>query len=261
MTVFSQILAAFVTAHVLGDFVLQTERDVDRKDQGGVLLKHGAIHAVLTVFLAGSGMLWLPALAIACTHVAIDFGKQRLSNGGWRAFLIDQALHLFILAIAAGLSIRIGLVDPSVWTRLLGDVYFQLLAVAGGLIATVAAGAYFVDLAVEPFLTQIRAGRTDHGASGRPFAATERAASERLRGLRDGGRTIGQLERALIFVFVLIDQFSAIGFLIAAKSIFRFGELRDRSNRMEAEYIIIGTLISFLWAIVAALLTRRLAGL
>lgn len=71
---------------------------------------------------------------------------------------------------------------------------------------------------------------------------------------------IGQLERALIFVFVLVQQFSAIGFLIAAKSIFRFGELRDRSNRMEAEYIIIGTLISFLWAIVAALLTRLLGG-
>jgi len=29
---------------------------------------------------------------------------------------------------------------------------------------------------------------------------------------------------------------------------------------MEAEYIIIGTLISFLWAIVAALLTRLLGG-
>lgn len=259
MTVFQNLLAVFLAAHLAGDYLLQTRGDVKTKDRTATLIRHGAIHAALILVLSGTWMVWLPALAIASTHAAIDFGKQRLSKGDWRAFLIDQGLHILILLVAAILSVRNGLFEASLWDQLFGGGYFQVLALASGLIATVTAGAYFVDLAVEPFLAQIQTSRTPD-ASEHGFEATERSASARLRGLRDGGKTIGQLERALIFVFVSIDQFSAIGFLIAAKSIFRFGELRDRSNRMEAEYIIIGTLISFLWAIVAALLTRFLGG-
>jgi len=81
------------------------------------------------------------------------------------------------------------------------------------------------------------------------------------RGLTNGGRTIGQWERALIFLFVCTGQFGSIGFLVAAKSIFRFGELKDRDNRMEAEYITIGTLMSFGWAITVGYLTLWLARL
>jgi len=60
---------------------------------------------------------------------------------------------------------------------------------------------------------------------------------------------------ALIFLFVSLGQPASIGFLVAAKSIFRFGELKDRGNRMEAEYITIGSLMSFGWAITTGYLT------
>lgn len=65
------------------------------------------------------------------------------------------------------------------------------------------------------------------------------------RGFSDGGAAIGRLERLLIYLFVLSGNPGAVGFLIAAKSIFRFGELSDHANRLEAEYITIGTLMSF----------------
>ncbi|TWT95881.1 hypothetical protein Pla108_29580 [Botrimarina colliarenosi] len=65
------------------------------------------------------------------------------------------------------------------------------------------------------------------------------------RGFADGGKVIGRLERLLIYLFVLSNALGAVGFLIAAKSIFRFGELSDQKNRLEAEYITIGTLLSF----------------
>ena len=261
MTPFQNLLAAFLTAHLVGDFLLQTRRDVETKERTATLIKHGAIHAALILVFAGTWRVWLPALIVALTHAAVDYGKQRLTKRGWRAFLLDQGLHILILLLVVMLSVQNGWFETSVWAQLFSEAYFGMLALASGLIATVSAGAYFVDLAVEPFLVQIQAGRTgSHRPEERGFEAAERSAGARLRGLRGGGRMIGQLERALIFVFVFIQQFSAIGFLIAAKSIFRFGELRERSNRMEAEYIIIGTLISFLWAIVAALLTRLLGG-
>ncbi len=77
-------------------------------------------------------------------------------------------------------------------------------------------------------------------------------------GLRDGGYWIGVLERALIYVFVLIGEPAGIGFLAAAKSIFRIGEVKERDQRKLAEYILIGTLASFTVATLIALATRAL---
>ncbi|NMC17658.1 MAG: hypothetical protein GYA38_04580 [Chloroflexi bacterium] len=79
-----------------------------------------------------------------------------------------------------------------------------------------------------------------------------------VSGLKEGGRYIGYLERLLIFVFILSGQFAGVGFLITAKSILRFGELKDSENRKQAEYIIIGTFASFLYAILISLLARWL---
>jgi hypothetical protein len=73
------------------------------------------------------------------------------------------------------------------------------------------------------------------------------------RGLPDGGRAIGQLERGLIFLLVFTGMPEGIGFLIAAKSVLRFGSVSD--DRKVSEYVIIGTLASFGWAILASFAT------
>ena len=86
--------------------------------------------------------------------------------------------------------------------------------------------------------------------------AHEKAASSPERGFPDGGKLIGQLERFLIFLFVMTGQIQGVGFLVAAKSVFRFGELSDHKNRLEAEYITIGTLMSFSWGFGTSLLTK-----
>lgn len=65
--------------------------------------------------------------------------------------------------------------------------------------------------------------------------------------LKDAGKIIGYLERFLILTFIILNQFSAIGLLLAAKSILRVG---DKHSRKETEYILIGTLASFAIAIV-----------
>ena len=74
-------------------------------------------------------------------------------------------------------------------------------------------------------------------------------------GLRGGGAQIGRLERALIFLFLLMGQPNGIGFLIAAKSILRFEEAKKQHL---AEYILIGTLWSFGLAIGLGWVTRSL---
>ena len=47
----------------------------------------------------------------------------------------------------------------------------------------------------------------------------------------------------LIFIFILIDQPLAVGFLIAAKSLLRIES--DSKHHKRMEYILVGTLCSF----------------
>lgn len=72
-------------------------------------------------------------------------------------------------------------------------------------------------------------------------------------GIPKAGRYIGILERFIVFSFVLINQYSAIGLVFAAKSIARFEALKDRKF---AEYYLIGTLASISWAILWGLVTK-----
>jgi hypothetical protein len=72
--------------------------------------------------------------------------------------------------------------------------------------------------------------------------------------LEDAGKYIGILERILVFSFVILDHWEAVGFLITAKSVFRFGDLKESKHRKLTEYILIGTLISFGIAIVVGIL-------
>ncbi len=67
--------------------------------------------------------------------------------------------------------------------------------------------------------------------------------------LAKAGRYIGILERLFVFTFVITNHWEAIGFLLAAKSVFRFGDLTSSKDRKLTEYILIGTLLSFGFAI------------
>jgi hypothetical protein len=67
------------------------------------------------------------------------------------------------------------------------------------------------------------------------------------------GATIGVLERLLIVTFILVGAETAIGLVVAAKTIARFRQLDDRDF---AEYYLLGTLASVSVAIVTGLVAR-----
>ena len=89
--------------------------------------------------------------------------------------------------------------------------------------------------------------------------ATERWSKEILKNnedesLQNAGRYIGIFERILVLTFILTGNFSAIGFLIGAKSILRFSD--TKGTRKQTEYVLIGTLMSFSICIIVGLLVR-----
>ncbi len=72
-------------------------------------------------------------------------------------------------------------------------------------------------------------------------------------GLRGAGMAIGIIERVMVLTFVLVDQYTAITLVFAAKSIARFNELDDRNM---AEYYLIGTLLSITFAMIVGIVIR-----
>jgi hypothetical protein len=74
--------------------------------------------------------------------------------------------------------------------------------------------------------------------------------------LSNAGNYIGILERLFVFYFVVSVNFEAIGFLLAAKSIFRFGDLKEAKDRKLTEYVLIGTLLSFGMALLTGILVK-----
>ena len=74
---------------------------------------------------------------------------------------------------------------------------------------------------------------------------------ESEEGIKNAGIIIGNLERGLTYLAVLTGQPQIVGFLIAAKAILGFGTAPK--NRKTSEYLIIGTLLSFGWAIAVSM--------
>jgi hypothetical protein len=243
------LFVCLVAAHMLGDFVLQTRRLVAFKDRCSVLARHAATVAVVSYLLCGVWHRWEIPLLIFASHMVIDTIKIRTGARSAGGFVADQLAHLGAALGAAALVANAGAIPAIYWLKIFGHDYLKTLAIVAGGVAAVRAGGFLIALAVQPYLAQIEGSTASPGRQEDP-------APPPVVGLAGGGQLIGQLERSLVFLFILMEQPAAIGFLITAKSIFRFGEIRESRQRMMAEYIIVGTLMSFAYGTLIAYLTR-----
>jgi uncharacterized protein YneF (UPF0154 family) len=66
------------------------------------------------------------------------------------------------------------------------------------------------------------------------------------------GRWIGACEHFLIVTFVLVNEYTAIGLIFAAKELVRSQEIKKK-----ASYYLLGTLLSVSFAILFGLLTKQ----
>lgn len=224
----TETLAALFLAHVMADYVLQTSWMVEHKNKPGTLLLHGLI--VLVSLLACFGKVTAPALyALAAFHLVVDAIKVRAFGDTFKPHLIDQILHLASLVLVAAIAPDLWGIGAYATIQWLPAV---MLLTAGSVYAT-RAGGFAVGKLMEPF----------------QMPATQYS-------LPGGGTLIGYLERGLIYILILAGQPIGIGFLIAAKSVLRFETIQgtdDKDSRKMAEYVIIGTLASFGWAILVSL--------
>jgi hypothetical protein len=226
-------------AHLLVDFVLQSDTSVSLKRKLVYLLRHGFWAVILSYLFLGVPTAWIIPLGVGLTHILLDAWKTRSEKGSRLSrFVIDQLGHILILVLFSwAMQFRFGDI-VGVWVTLFGKPYLLVLTVVSGGIVSIYVVSFLVELSFEALgIDKLPAPE---------ILEDDEGLLQKEMGIAQGGRIIGYLERGLITLFVLVGYPAGIGFLIAAKSIFRFGELTDSSRRWQAEYIIIGTLLSIL---------------
>ena len=222
-------------AHLLGDFVFQpTSWVIDKKKHKSwspYLYAHIGVHAVLlAIVLQCNTQYWLGVLCILISHYLIDWIKLEL-EGKWKEgylFFADQVMHIAVLLAVAAIYASSG-ID---WSFLFSSKYLLLLC-------AVVMVTYAASVTMRVIMDYWKVKDDEAGDS-----------------LTRAGKYIGMIERLLVFLFVVLNQWSAIGFLIAAKSILRFSDLSKAKDRKLTEYIIIGTLLSIAIAIMTGLLYK-----
>lgn len=232
------LFALLVAGHMLGDFVFQTRRMALGKGQPRWLIAHASTVTAAHLFClipVWSGAVILVTLAVGVLHGLVDVTKARLlrrwAERFW-PFALDQIVHLLILFGAASLLLRLPL-RP--WFPELAAA--PQIGYAAWLLAAFAFNVNGSSMVVRWVLM--------------PFTPPAAADGEQP----GAGRTIGVLERMITLPLVLLDQWGALGLVLAAKSIARF---KDLDQRLSAEYYLVGTLMSLLLAVASALLLRLL---
>ncbi len=273
------LLTLLVAGHVFADFATQTARVAERKErETAVLIEHGlmtlATHLLLVLPLLNVRIA-AGLLVLSVAHTLQDALRSRLPGDMGRtltAFLADQAVHL-LLIVVLWLVLTLSnepfrVLFPSMsawlpfWTR-------GAVVVAGGIFNI--RGGYTIVLKMLSEFTDVFGGtgrraratgrrsrttvvsRTRRGAL--PFLGLLAAGQAGVSRTLSMGRTVGYLERLLVYVLVLNGQWAALGLVVAAKSIARFPELK---NQEFADYYLIGTLTSLLVAVASAMVVLRL---
>jgi len=231
------LLTKLLLAHLAGDFILQPGswiRDKEHKKHRSLKLWiHVIVHGVLTFLLVWDPSFWLPVIVIVVSHFLIDLAKVHFQKPHTRIFwfVTDQVLHLLVIA-----GVWYTWQQPTLSFHQLHSEYFLIVVTA----------AIFLTNPTSVIIKTLISQWT-------PDTLYDVTTS-----LPDAGKFIGFLERLFVLTFVLTNHWEAVGFLLAAKSVFRFGNLKESHDRKLTEYVLIGTLFSFAIAMAVALLTKNL---
>ncbi|WP_336687594.1 DUF3307 domain-containing protein [Chryseobacterium bernardetii] len=230
------IFIKLILAHLLGDFILQPNSWVADKEnyklKSKFLYFHILIHTVLSFIFLWDLQLWWVAVLVGITHFIIDAAKLNFQaiKTKKRWFFIDQLLHILVIA---GASFYFGEFNFS----FLQNQEFLKIMMAALFLTTPA--SIFIKLLLSSWTP-----------------APDGPNTIQTESLSSAGKYIGILERLLVFTFIMVNHWEGVGFMVAAKSVFRFSDLAQAKQRKLTEYVLIGTLLSFGLAVLTGIIIK-----
>ncbi len=225
-------LTKLILAHFVTDFLLQPKSWVDERTKkhfaSPLLYLHGFVTAIVAFAITGF-TYWQVGLVIFGTHIIID-GWKSYQKTNFTYFMVDQLLHLLVIIGCWYLTFLSSEKLNSAWQLLNKDLHIWKIVTAFVFVTTP---------------TGILIGQ---------FTKQWQDKIENADSLLNAGKWIGIIERIIVLIFVLKNDYAAISLLLAAKGIIRFNE-KDRPE-IKTEYLVIGTLLSICIAIVAGLVVK-----
>lgn len=231
------ILIPLILAHLLGDFLLQPNSwvaDKEKKKLGSIYLYlHVLIHMVLVMIVLWNIELWWIAVIVGITHFIIDGIKLIFQTSKTKRtwFFVDQLLHVAVIILLSLLYF-----PYFRWEDFFNPENLKLLTAA--VFLTVPSS-----IIIKTLISIWTPVTVEHSKL-------------QTESLVNAGKYIGILERLLVFVFIIVNHWEGVGFMIAAKSVFRFSDLAEAKQRKLTEYVLIGTLLSFGIAVITGILVK-----
>jgi len=248
------LLIALLLGHVVCDFYFQPTSWVTTRNQSHHRAKelyfhaiiHGAINFGILRLISGKDFIVCAKYAaiLLAIHFITDLVKSYAPQNT-TSFIIDQLVHLTTLFIAW--TIFLGKSDAYLHLISVGNINYKHLVILLAYLITLKPTSILISILLKPWTNSVKA-----------LTPTNPTGNSSTDTLDSAGSRIGYLERILILTFILLNQFAAIGFLLAAKSVFRFGELQNDKDKKMTEYVLLGTLISFVCVIMIGLATSSI---
>tara|TARA_R110001583_G_scaffold21469_2_gene81562 strand:+ start:15524 stop:16243 length:720 start_codon:yes stop_codon:yes gene_type:complete len=218
------LLLQFI-AHLLGDFIFQPHNWTIKKKKAAFTwyhLWHALVIFVFSYTLSFDYGFLKSAILLSIIHLFTDvlksFLQVKTNKKDSFYFFADQIVHLLVMVLISILYYYNNSLD------FIYEIPFKYLAMTAGFIfcakpANILIKNIFASLEIEtPTVTNNNDENKD---------------------LPNAGKLIGIMERFLVLALILVGQYSAVGLIIAAKSILRF-----RDNKKN-EYVLVGTMLSF----------------
>lgn len=230
---------------MLGDFYFQSNAlAMSKKKRYPEVLLHSGIYLAVSAAVAGiflSNILFFCMVMLSVSHWIIDSIKflveKRLNSKNTKnesvVYVVDQLVHLVCIAAIAILFYNGGwhITAPQYMTYAMNSL--------GSKGRDLIQWAAIVLVVYKPANVTIKKLL----ASYRPIATAKEES-----GSKSAGAFIGVLERIILIIFMAIQQYAAIGLVLTAKSIARYNKIAE--DKEFAEYYLLGTLLSTLYAIV-----------
>ncbi|MFA3904493.1 DUF3307 domain-containing protein [Fusobacterium nucleatum] len=240
------IVAILISVHLLADFLFQTSTYSEKKRK---MLKSLLLHSfiyfivfeIIFFILFQCEKAFILGLIISVLHFLINYTVNKLEKYFPKRrlqllfFSFNQLIHLVVI-VGFFYFLNLENFTSQLYIDLKDCEYFKTFI----LYVTV------FSIILDPASVFIRKLFTSISPKTYPKRNLEELKA---------GNIIGKLERIIIAILLLNNQFGVMGFVLTAKSIARFKQME---NRDFAEKYLIGTLTSFLIALISVLILKGL---
>lgn len=240
------LLYLFLIGHILGEYYLQSPTLIEKKNTSfKELMGHGLLYLLCLVILVlpiiNQG-IFMMILIITVVHLVVDYFmdclycKIRDPNKKEWLYMIKQLVQILVIFMSVGMIVIFQ--QPIQYINII-NVYISKCSID---MLTFISWILVILIIIRPISISIRIFLKKY----QPFNKAD------ISGVTNAGSLIGILERIFILMMLSVGQYSAIGFVLTAKSIARYNKIVE--DPQFSEYYLLGTLMSAILVIITYLL-------